>query len=774
MDIEKLKSKAKTNSKLKTKLGFLYLEGLEVPQDLKRAYQLFHIASFEGDNKANYWLGECYYVGLYVHRNYSTAYRLFKAAAEKKNPRALGRLGDCYFFGHGVKKNIIKAINLYLESSEFSVSRSEKRMVDCFKLKKNKNNEKLIQKYHEIITQLIKNAEQNNDAKSQLILGIFYQNGNGVVEDKERAFGYFKLSAKQGNIIAQRKLALSYLQEGERKNKEKSNYWMNLSADQGNSGSINNIAINYLNGFEVDKNLYKSILNFRKAKKLKNANAYNSLGILYLNGGGVPKNLNIAFKFFFKSHYLGSSNGTESLGFYYQYHSNNSHVNRKNNSYKIYNYYLRSAKEENPDAQFALAICSLQGIGVTKSKKQAFHLFKKAAENGNTEAKNSYAICYEKGRGCKKNIQKAFEIYKEAAKLNEANSCYNLGICYLKGKGVDVAYGRAYKWFKRAAQFDDFRNLSIIQGISKLQFIITRNGRYEEIEKVLRKGCEINEICQATSQSALHLICQASKKKQFQLFQLLIDHGANPYLKNHINKTPIDLLKTKSDKKMFCCEISIIEDFLNVFQAEELTDLIICKKKVNRFWVEHRIGRKFTINDNHILSQYSCQEAKQWLKWVYTGIIEGERRIILKISNHLKISTFQQKTGKSGLINDLRMLIQQTNSMDFTLIIDQKNLKMHKFIMQTRSNLFRGLFLSVTQIFNQVRDYSKKSDQTLNCLRDFIYSDSFATNNFINNNNPNIFHLIEDLKEAKEYYQLNKKSKLIDCLHQIKNYCNIN
>ncbi|KAJ3436412.1 erad-associated e3 ubiquitin-protein ligase component-related [Anaeramoeba flamelloides] len=647
-------------------------------------------------------------------------------------------------------------------------------MIDCFKLDKKNKNEKLIEEYQEFITQLTKNAEKNNDAKSQLILGIMYQSGNGVTENKEKALEYFKLSAKQGNLIAQRKLALRYLSEGKRNNKEKSNYWMTLSAKQGNSGSINNIAINHLNGFGVEKNSYKSISNFRKAIKLKNANAYNSLGILYLNGEGVPKNLNIAFKLFFKSHYLGSSNGTESLGFYYQYHNNNFHYNHKNTSYKMYNYYLRSAKEENPDAQFALAICSLQGIGVTKSKKRAFQLFQKAAENGNLEAKNSYAICYEKGRGCKQNIEKAFEIYKEAAELNEPNSCYNLGICYFQGKGVDVAYGKAYKWFKRASQFDDFRNLNIIQGISKLQFILTRNGKYEEIEKLLHKGCEINKICEATNQSALHLVCQTSKKTQFQLFQLLIDHGANPYLKNNSNKTPIDLLKAKSDKKMFCCEISIIEDFLNVFQAEELTDLIICNKKVNRFWVEYRIGRRFTFNDHQILSQYSCQEVRQWLKWVYTGMIEDERGIILRISNHLKIRDFQQKTGKCGLINDLRILIQETNSMDFTLIVDQKFLKMHKFIMQTRSNLFRGLFLSVTQIFNQVKDYSKKSYQTLNCLRDFIYSDSFSNNNLINNNKQNIFTLIEDLKDAKEYYQLNKKSKLIDCLHQIKNYCNIN
>ncbi|KAJ5076380.1 ankyrin repeat ph and sec7 domain containing protein secg-related [Anaeramoeba ignava] len=113
------------------------------------------------------------------------------------------------------------------------------------------------------------------------------------------------------------------------------------------------------------------------------------------------------------------------------------------------------------------------------------------------------------------------------------------------------------------------------------------------------------------------------------------------------------------------------------------------------------------------------------------------------------------KKGRRGILKDLQKLYQNESTKDFTIICgeEEKGIKVHKLILIIRSELFKGMFLSVQDSSNQVHDYSGKSFETLNQLIYFLYHDEFNEKE-INQ---------EEFEDVKDYYQLNENS-IIDFL----------
>ncbi|KAJ5076640.1 ankyrin repeat-containing protein [Anaeramoeba ignava] len=117
----------------------------------------------------------------------------------------------------------------------------------------------------------------------------------------------------------------------------------------------------------------------------------------------------------------------------------------------------------------------------------------------------------------------------------------------------------------------------------------------------------------------------------------------------------------------------------------------------------------------------------------------------------------ESKKGIKGILKDLKKLYQQNDSKDFKIIIEEngkeKEIKVHKLVLIIRSELFKGMFqLNIEDKSNQVHDYSKKSFQTLNQIIYFLYHDKFDKEIKINR------EMKEELRDVKDYYQLNENS----------------
>ncbi|KAJ5067024.1 ankyrin repeat protein [Anaeramoeba ignava] len=115
----------------------------------------------------------------------------------------------------------------------------------------------------------------------------------------------------------------------------------------------------------------------------------------------------------------------------------------------------------------------------------------------------------------------------------------------------------------------------------------------------------------------------------------------------------------------------------------------------------------------------------------------------------------ESKKGRKGILEDLHKLYQENQNKDFTIIIsEEKEIKVHKLILILRSELFKGMFLNVQDSSNQVHDYSKKSNETIQQLIHFFYHDEFDKEKEIKK---------EEFKDLKDFYQLNQNS-IIDLI----------
>jgi hypothetical protein len=172
-------------------------------------------------------------------------------------------------------------------------------------------------------------AEQGN-ADAQLLLGVMYQDGDGVPKDAAQAAQWIRKAAEQDNATAEFALGVMYLQAMgvpkdeaaavrwlekaatrvppaqftlARFHEEKGNYaealkWYRLLASRGDADSQNDVGHFYETGRGVPQNYTEAANWYRFAADQGNASAQNNLGTLYAKGRGVPRDDVAAYMWF--------------------------------------------------------------------------------------------------------------------------------------------------------------------------------------------------------------------------------------------------------------------------------------------------------------------------------------------------------------------------------------------------------------------------------------------------------------------------------------------
>ncbi|KAJ3429992.1 ankyrin repeat protein [Anaeramoeba flamelloides] len=150
-----------------------------------------------------------------------------------------------------------------------------------------------------------------------------------------------------------------------------------------------------------------------------------------------------------------------------------------------------------------------------------------------------------------------------------------------------------------------------------------------------------------------------------------------------------------------------------------------------------------------------------FLKWVYGGIIHEniEREKVHKMCIDLEIGDqFYDKLGTEGLLIDLEQAFEDEESKDFTIIVNQKRIKVHKFLLFARSNLFRSMFVSLQENnINEINEHSNKSVETMKVFIKSLYTDNVDLSSV-----KNVERIIVELPEAFDFYQIDEKSKVFN------------
>ena len=114
-----------------------------------------------------------------------------------------------------------------------------------------------------------------------------------------------------------------------------------------------------------------------------------------------------------------------------------------------------AAEGGDANAQFALAMRLLFGIGATKDFKKSLIWLRKASDKGHVFAQTMWADYLRDGKVVKQNLDEAVKLFALAAEQGSPEAQFELGTMYENGIGVARNIAEAIRFYRLAANADD-------------------------------------------------------------------------------------------------------------------------------------------------------------------------------------------------------------------------------------------------------------------------------------------------------------------------------
>lgn len=165
--------------------------------------------------------------------------------------------------------------------------------------------------------ELLQKAE-SGDLKAQLALAYAYKNGNGITQNYNEAYKWFKKSAEGGNVWAQHDLGVMYEKGvGCEQNEVEAVKWYMKAAESGLAEAQCNLGYAYQYGKGIQQNYTKAVKWYMKAAEQNDALAQFNLSLCYEHGLGVEENLSESVKWLKKAADNGEAVAQFNLGLSY-------------------------------------------------------------------------------------------------------------------------------------------------------------------------------------------------------------------------------------------------------------------------------------------------------------------------------------------------------------------------------------------------------------------------------------------------------------------------
>ncbi|KAJ5067725.1 claret isoform a [Anaeramoeba ignava] len=202
------------------------------------------------------------------------------------------------------------------------------------------------------------------------------------------------------------------------------------------------------------------------------------------------------------------------------------------------------------------------------------------------------------------------------------------------------------------------------------------------------------------------------------------------------------------------------EDLIKLFRRKEFCDISF-KTENGEIIKAHKLILKYRLNQNQnqneieklkeIISKKSIKESNQIFEMIYSNRIINPK-LYSEIKEIINSNEKIEETMKRIYLNE--------NEKDFIIERKEKQYKFPKLILIIRSELYRGMFLSVTEDkSNKVTDYSELSNKSFQIFEYWIYSNQIKEGIEITQ------EIIEEIQIGIDYFQLNQTNpNLFDLL----------
>ncbi|KAJ5068399.1 hypothetical protein M0811_12257 [Anaeramoeba ignava] len=200
------------------------------------------------------------------------------------------------------------------------------------------------------------------------------------------------------------------------------------------------------------------------------------------------------------------------------------------------------------------------------------------------------------------------------------------------------------------------------------------------------------------------------------------------------------------------------EDLIKLFGRKEFCNISF-KTKNGEIIKAHKLILKYRLNQiqneieklQEIISNKSIKESNQIFEMIYSNRIINPK-LYSEIKEIINSNEKIEETMKRIYLNE--------NEKDFIIERKKKQYKFPKLILIMRSELYRGMFLSVTEDkSNKVTDYSELSNKSFQIFEYWIYSNQIKEEIQITQ------EIIDEIETGIDYFQLNQTNpNLFDLL----------
>ena len=166
-------------------------------------------------------MDDCAFCRTPLPDNDAAMLAMIKARVVKKDPVAVFFLGEQYYFGSlGLQKDLRRSVEIWTEAAELG------------------------------------------SVEAVYSLGVAYQHGNGVEQDKAKAAEFYKKAAMQGHVASRHNLG-NY--EGRRGNHDRSVRHLLISAKLGDKDSLENIKLMFMGGIATKEQYTEALRGYQDA-----------------------------------------------------------------------------------------------------------------------------------------------------------------------------------------------------------------------------------------------------------------------------------------------------------------------------------------------------------------------------------------------------------------------------------------------------------------------------------------------------------------------------
>ncbi|KAJ5067758.1 hypothetical protein M0811_02948 [Anaeramoeba ignava] len=203
------------------------------------------------------------------------------------------------------------------------------------------------------------------------------------------------------------------------------------------------------------------------------------------------------------------------------------------------------------------------------------------------------------------------------------------------------------------------------------------------------------------------------------------------------------------------------EDLIKLFKRKEFCNISF-KTENGEIIEAHKLILKYRLNQNEnenqieklqeIISRKSIKESNQIFEMIYSNNSKINTKLYSEIKEIINSNEKIEETMKRIYLNE--------NENDFIIERKEKQYKFPKLILIMRSELYRGMFLSVTEDkSNKVTDYSELSNKSFQIFEYWIYSNQIKDDIEITQ------EIINEIEIGIDYFQLNQTNpNLFDLL----------